>query len=42
VNVTPMGENTLRSTPLQVGHTVRESSVKAWWMSKAVPHSVQR
>jgi len=32
----------LRSTPPQVGHTVRESSVNDWWMSKALLHSVQR
>jgi hypothetical protein len=40
--VTPTGENTLRSVPAQLGHTVRVSSVKAWWMSNAWLHWVQR
>jgi len=37
-----MEENTLRSLPWQVGHTVSEWSVKACWISNAVSHSVQR
>jgi len=42
LNVTPTAEKTLRSFPPQFGQTVSESSVKAWWMSNAVSHSVQR
>jgi hypothetical protein len=40
LKLTPMAVKTLRSLPPQFGQTVSESSVKACWMSKAVPHSV--
>jgi len=42
LNVTPTALNSLRSLPPHDGHTVSESSVNACWMSKALPHSVQR
>jgi hypothetical protein len=42
LKVTPTALNTLRKTPPHTGQTVSESSVKAWWMSKALLHSVQR
>jgi hypothetical protein len=42
LKVTPIEEKTLRSLPAQLGHWVKEFSEKAWWMSKAVSHSVQR
>jgi len=40
--VTPTALKSLRSAPWQLGHSVRLSSVKDCWMSKAWPHSVQR
>jgi hypothetical protein len=42
LKVTPTALNTLRSAPWQDGHSVSVSSVKACWMSKALPHWVQR
>ena len=42
LKVTPTALKSLRSRPEQDGHSVRESSVNAWTMSKALPHSVQR
>jgi hypothetical protein len=42
LKVTPMLLNTLRSLPPQMSQTLSESSVNAWWMSKALSHSVQR
>jgi hypothetical protein len=42
LKVTPMDENTLRSRPSQLGQSVSVASVKAWWMSKADSHCVQR
>jgi hypothetical protein len=42
LKVTPIGEKTLRRTPPQAGHSVSEASVMDCWMSKALPHSVQR
>jgi len=42
VKLTPTALNSFRSLPPQFGHSVSESSVKACWMSNAVPHSVQR
>ncbi|NYD68697.1 hypothetical protein BJ972_003216 [Agromyces atrinae] len=42
MKVTPIAEKTLRSLPPQTSQTVRLSSLKAWWMSKALSHSVQR
>jgi len=39
LNVTPTAPKTFRSEPPQFGHTLRASSVKACWMSKAWPQS---
>jgi len=40
LKTTPTEEKTLRSLPLQVGHTVRASSVNFWTASSGVLHSV--
>jgi hypothetical protein len=42
LKVTPTALNTLRSAPWQLGHSVSVSSVNFCWMSKALPHCVQR
>jgi hypothetical protein len=42
LNVTPMVLKSLRSLPPHTSHVVSASSVNAWWMSKALSHSVQR
>jgi hypothetical protein len=38
VNETPIGEKTLRRVLPQTSQTVKVSSVKAWTISKALPH----
>ena len=35
----PTGENTLRSLPLQAGHSVSGSSLNFWTASSRSPHS---
>jgi len=42
LKVTPMVLKSLRRRPPHTSQTVSASSVKAWWMSKALSHSVQR
>jgi hypothetical protein len=42
LKVTPMVLKSFRSLPPQTSHVLSASSVNAWWMSKALPHSVQR
>jgi hypothetical protein len=42
VKLTPTAAKSFRSLPPQTGHSVRESSVNAWTMSKALPQTVQR
>ena len=37
-----MGEKTLRSVPPHTGHSVSDASLMDCWMSKALPHAVQR
>ena len=37
----PTGENTLRSTPEQAGHSVSEASENDWTASKRWPQAVQ-
>nr|WP_293769862.1 hypothetical protein [Sporichthya sp.] len=41
MKTTPTAENTLRSLPVQVGHSVRASSLNFWTASNWCPHSVQ-
>jgi hypothetical protein len=42
LKVTPTALKSFRRRPEHAGHSVSVSSVKACWMSKASPHSVQR
>jgi len=42
LKVTPMVLKSFRRRPPHASQVVSASSVKAWWMSKALPHSVQR
>jgi hypothetical protein len=41
LKTTPTALNCLRRLPPQLGHTVSESSLKDWTMSKAWPQSAQ-
>jgi hypothetical protein len=40
LKTTPTAEKTLRSLPVQFGHSVRASSLNFWTTSKSCPHSV--
>jgi hypothetical protein len=42
LKVTPIVLKSFRSRPPQTSQTASASSVNAWWMSKALSHSVQR